>query len=164
MIFAYADPPYPGMAHRYPEKMEVDHAALIARLVADYPDGWALSTNSTALKMLLPLVPDDARIMPWVKTFTAFRPNVGVAYAWEPVIVRGGRKRSRKQPTLFDWVSAPVTHFSEHTVLGKKPDRFCFWLFSVLNAQRGDDLHDLFPGSGAVGRAWNAYMRQTRLA
>ena len=25
MRFAYADPPYPGMAHRYPENTEVDH-------------------------------------------------------------------------------------------------------------------------------------------
>lgn len=39
--FAYADPPYPGMANLYPERTEVDHPALIADLVARF-DGWAL--------------------------------------------------------------------------------------------------------------------------
>jgi hypothetical protein len=36
---------------------EVDHAALVARLVADYPDGWALSTSAAALPVVLPLCP-----------------------------------------------------------------------------------------------------------
>lgn len=47
--FAYADPPYPGKAHLYPECTEVDHVALIAGLVEGYPDGWALSTDSRSL-------------------------------------------------------------------------------------------------------------------
>jgi hypothetical protein len=38
MRFAY-DPPYPGKAGYYPEQAEVDHQALIERLVADLPDG-----------------------------------------------------------------------------------------------------------------------------
>jgi len=65
MIFAYADPPYPGMARLYPEKTEVDHGELFTRLCADYPDGWALSTASTTLRavLALPECPDDVRIM-----------------------------------------------------------------------------------------------------
>lgn len=46
MRFAYADPPYIGCAHLYPEKREIDHDELIARLLSDYPDGWALSASS----------------------------------------------------------------------------------------------------------------------
>ena len=42
---AYADPPYAGRAHYYPEREEVDRAGLIARLVSEFPDGWALSVN-----------------------------------------------------------------------------------------------------------------------
>lgn len=47
--FAYADPPYPGHTKRKlyandPQCAEVDHAELVARLVRDFPDGWALST------------------------------------------------------------------------------------------------------------------------
>lgn len=46
MVFAYADPPYPGKASLYPEKTEVDHASLLQLLTENYPDGWALSTSS----------------------------------------------------------------------------------------------------------------------
>ena len=66
MRFAYADPPYPGCAHIYlrenPSATEVDHAALLQRLVAEYPDGWALSCNPRDLLWLLPACPDDVRV------------------------------------------------------------------------------------------------------
>jgi hypothetical protein len=35
---------------------------------------------------------------------------------------------------------------------------------TVTNAQPGDDLDDLFPGSGAVSRAWDAYQVQSSIA
>ena len=105
MKFAYADPPYPGCAHLYPEKREVDHDALIRRLFYDYPDGWALSTNTPSLRELLNLCPPEVRVAAWVKPFAVFKPNVNPAYAWEPVIWMGGRKkRGREDPTVRDWV------------------------------------------------------------
>ncbi|MDP2662778.1 MAG: hypothetical protein Q8R28_18845 [Dehalococcoidia bacterium] len=161
MRFAYADPPYIGQAHRYPEKQEVDHAALIARLVAEYPDGWALSCSSPSLRIILPLCPDDVRVMAWVKPFAVYKPNVNPAYAWEPVIVRGGRKRTREMPTVRDWVEANITLHT--SVVGAKPHAFCRWLFEVLGAQLGDELCDLYPGSGAVTQAWEHYQRQLRM-
>lgn len=148
MKFAYADPPYPGCAHLYPEKQEVDHSQLIERLSDEYPDGWALSTSSPALKIVLPMCPDDVRVMAWVKPFAIFKPNVNPAYAWEPVIVRGGRKRTRKQKTTRDWVSCNIT--LRRGMVGAKPEGFCFWLFDTLNMQDGDTLDDIFPGSSAV--------------
>lgn len=160
MIFAYADPPYVGCANRYPEKEEVDHVGLIERLTRDYPDGWALSCSSPSLKLLLPLCPEDVRVMAWVKPFCAFKANVTLAYAWEPVLVRGGRKRSRKQPTVRDWVAANIT--LKRGMVGVKPHEFCVWLFAVLGLEADDELHDLYPGSGAVTRAWMDY-RQTLL-
>jgi hypothetical protein len=158
MRFAYADPPYPGCAHRYPEKTEVDHAELVARLCDEFPDGWALSTHSPGLRLVLPLCPDDVRVMAWVKPFAVFKPNVNPAYAWEPVIVRGGRKRGREIETARDWVSASIT--LQRGVVGAKPEAFCFWLFSVLNLHPGDELIDLFPGSGAVSRAWERWQHR----
>jgi hypothetical protein len=160
MIFAYADPPYPGQAKRHYDCAEIDHQELIDRLVSEYPDGWALSTSSTALKNVLNMCPDDVRIMSWVKPFCSFKPGVGVAYAWEPVIVRGGRPRTREQNTVRDWVSANIT--LQKGTHGAKPDAFCFWLFDVLNVQEGDELHDLFYGSGAVTRSWQLW--KSRLA
>ena len=90
-----------------------------------------------------------------------FKPNVGVAYAWEPVIVRGGRRRTREQLTVRDWVAQSIT--LRRGMVGAKPDAFCYWLFSVWNAGPGDELVDMFPGSGAVTAAWRVYFAQPAL-
>src|SRR5439155_14549757 len=106
MKMAYADPPYIGQAKRHYGCEEVDHAALIGRLVTEFKDGWALSCTSISLHQLLPMCPDCIRVMAWVKPWASFRPNVNPAYAWEPVLIFGGRKRGRALPTIRDWVSA----------------------------------------------------------
>ena len=159
MRFAYADPPYIGQAKRHyshdPNCAEVDHAKLVARLVAEYPDGWALSLSSPSLKQILALCPDDVRVMAWVKPFCAFKANVNPAYAWEPVIVYGGRKRTRQQETTRDWVSCNIT--LQKGLCGAKPKEFCYWLFDVLNVQPGDSLDDLFPGTEIVGQCFREY-------
>lgn len=167
MRFAYADPPYPGQAKKHyaahPDYAgEVDHGELVRRLCDEFPDGWALSTSSVALRDVLALCPPDVRVMAWVKPFASFKPNVNPAYAWEPVIVRGGRPRGREQITVRDWVSEPIT--LQRGLTGVKPDAFCFWLFMVLNTEPDDELDDLFPGSGAVTDAWNRWNAQGRLA
>lgn len=155
MRFAYADPPYIGQARKHYSREEVDHADLIARLVREYPDGWALSASSPSLREILPLCPPDVRVMAWVKPFCIFKPGVNPAYAWEPVIVHGGRKRGRDLPTVRDWVSVNIT--LKKGLSGAKPPVFCLWLFEVLGAQRGDHLDDLFPGTGIVTQTWNEW-------
>jgi hypothetical protein len=162
MRFAYADPPYIGLAHYYgKDAREVNHRLLIAHLVNDFPDGWALSCHSPSLKQILNLCPENIRVMAWVKPFASFKPGTNPAYAWEPVIVCGGRKKSRSEMTVRDWVSCNIT--LRRGLKGAKPDGFCFWLFDVLGAQPGDEIEDLFPGSGAVTRAWQAFIGQGRL-
>jgi len=42
-------------------------------------------------------------------------------------------------------------------VTGTKPAAFCAWIFALLGAAPGDTLDDLFPGSGAITRAWAAW-------
>ena len=158
MKFAYADPPYMGCAKKYPEKREVDHGELVQHLVTAYPDGWALSLHSPSLKFILPICPPDVRIMVWVKPFVSYKPNVGVAYAWEPVIVRGGRKRTRKQATVKDWISANIT--LRKGLVGAKPEIFAYWLYEVLNAQEGDTLNDLYPGTGVMNRCWERFIAE----
>lgn len=165
MKFAYADPPYLGCAvklygHLHPEAAVYDqvdgHKALIERLCDEYSDGWALSMTSGNLHDLLPICPKDCRVMAWVKPFASFKPGVGVAYAWEPVIVRGGRKRSREQDTVRDWCAVNIT--LKKGIAGAKPPQFVFWLLNVLNVMEGDEVSDLFPGSGSVQDAIDAYM------
>ena len=166
MIIAYADPPYIGQAHFYKDHPdyagEVDHVELIERLVGEFPDGWALSCSSPSLRMLLPLCPPDVRVGAWVKPFHAYKRNVRPAYAWEPLLFRGGRNRNHPPPpkggvatTPKDFVSANIT--LERGLVGVKPDPFCYWMFDLLGLRAGDELVDLFPGSGAVMRAWECW-------
>lgn len=156
MRLAYADPPYPGQAVKHyshdPRCAEVDHAALIASL-AEY-DGWALSSGAdlAAMQMVVPLLPAGTRVCAWVKPFASFKPNVTLAYAWEPIYLMPARKRARDLPTVRDWVSANIT--LRRGLSGVKPPPVCFWLFEAMGAEPGDDFIDLFPGSGAVSEAW----------
>ena len=175
MRFAYADPPYIGQARKHYRKHpdyagEVDHEALIARLVAEYPDGWALSLSCKSLRQILAMCPADVRVMAWVKPLTPLLPGIRVQYGWEPVIVRGGRqpRPAKGAPMLRDWVSASPDGWAfrpkpEGHVIGRKPEAFCRWLFAVLGLESGDEFVDLFPGSGAVGRAWDAWRAQAPL-
>lgn len=161
MRFAYADPPYLGQARKHygPEAREVNHPLLVAHL-AEF-DGWALSLSTPSLRTILPLVPDEARVCAWVKPFAAFKKNVTQAYAWEPVIVMPLRRRSVEDPTVRDWVSASIT--LQRGVSGAKPEAFCRWLFEFAGLTAADELIDLFPGSGAVSRAWDSWRSQLRV-
>ncbi len=38
-----------------------------------------------------------------------------------------------------------------------KPPQFAVWMFRQLGARGGDELVDLYPGSGAIGVAWRRY-------
>lgn len=187
LTFAYADPPYLGCCglydhfHRdlngvfgYDGRCWDDpdtHRQLIDRLTVDYPDGWALSLSSPSLRTILPMCPEDVRVSAWCKSFSAFKKGVRPAYAWEPVIWRGGRnptngykhappEKGGKQntPKDFHWIDgfepsallAPITLKKGFT--GAKPESFCEWVIALLNVQPGDTLDDLFPGTGVMGR------------
>lgn len=159
MKIGYADPPYPGCAHLYKDHPdyggEVDHRALIERLCSDF-DGWVLHSSSTAMREIVPLLPDGVRVMAWVKGFAAFKRNVPVAYAWEPVYVKTARKPVvSKRLTLRDWIECPIT--MRRGLTGAKPEKVCHWAFEVVAARPDDELIDLFPGTGAVSKAWRSW-------
>jgi hypothetical protein len=158
---AYADPPYPGNARLYRGHRdyagEVDHGQLLARL-AGY-DGWALSTSAAALPAVLALCPPGVRVAAW------HRGARGAGWeplsAWEPVIYSPARPvdpaalDEPRTDSLVCGVSALTT--LPGRVIGAKPATFCRWLFRLIGAAPGDTLDDLFPGSGAVTRAWAAF-------
>jgi hypothetical protein len=159
MTFAYADPPYPGKAFYYPEKSEVCHASLLERLTTNYPDGWALSTSSRDLRDVLLLCPSDVRVCGWFKGARATRSSRPLT-SWEPLIVRSGRRqRTDVVCDVADGLIATGRHHSfPSAMIGMKPPAFAEWMFKQLGACRGDTLHDLFPGSGAIGVAWIRYV------
>lgn len=134
MRFAYADPPYLGQGQRrYGEHHDEahlwdrpsTHLAMVETLINDYPDGFAISLHEPSLQDYLGWVPRDRRrICVWFKTFAAFKPNVRVAYTWEPLIVVGGRRRSADGAEVCtDVLREPIT--MQRGLPGAKPERFC---------------------------------------
>jgi hypothetical protein len=129
-----------------------------AKLVSDFPDGWAMSCSSPSLRELLPACPADVRIGAWVKPFHAYKKGVRPAYAWEPVVYRGGRNRNHPPPpkggvatTPKDFVSANIT--LKKGLVGAKPLEFCQWVLDLLGYREGDELVDMFPGTNAMAKA-----------
>jgi len=152
MRFAHADPPYHGMGasmYGYPEwDNEERHLALVTQLVAEFPDGWALSCNPRDLRWLLPACPEDIRVCAWVKDYHQIRPT-SVQHAWEAVLFSGGRK-AKRVPMVRDWLRAPATRM--RGTPGAKPTAFCRWVTGLLGYDpTQDELVDLFPGSGIMG-------------
>lgn len=172
MIVAYADPPYLGLCSYYDHDHGADgrcwndvetHAALVARLCDDYPDGWALSCHAPALRAILPLCPGDVRVGAWVKPFVSFKPGINPVYAWEPLLWRGGRrtaKEARSERFVRDWVAAASA--IQKGLVGAKPEEFAFWLFRLLNLSPDDTFVDLFPGSGGITVAWKRWRELER--
>lgn len=162
--FAYADPPYIGQAKLYKAHAdyggEVDHAEL-ARRLGTY-DGFVLHTSSPTLYEVETHLHDagitDYRVMQWVKSFAAFKRNVSVAYAYEPVIVRPLRKPVVKKGlglVYRDWIAESIT--LKKGLTGVKPEKVCRWAFEMAGAEPQDTLDDMFPGTWAVTRAWETW-------
>jgi hypothetical protein len=108
------------------------------------------------------MCPEDVRVAAWVKPFHVFKKGVRPAYAWEPVIWRGGRnpqwgtkhpppEKGGKATTPKDFLICNIT--LKKGLTGAKPEPFVWWLCDLQNYQAGEDeLHDLFPGTGVVTR------------
>ncbi len=162
MKFAYADPPYEGMATRYSREArargaaasEVDHPALVTQLRDEFPDGWALSMKTNSLRRLLPLCPDGVRVLAWVKPFVPAYKGIRPVYAWEPVVLFGGRAKTRELLVQDSFYLSPrqgIRPRQTAGVLGAKPEAFCRWVLNALGYDADlDTIVDLFPGSGVM--------------
>ena len=160
MRFAYADPPYLGCCNLYGHRHEEpwgcwDDAETHGRLLHyldDTFDGWAYSATSVSLPAVLQwTLMDGARIASWVKPFAAFKANVRIAYTWEPVIFKPGRDSSKDgAPVGRDHLSEPIT--MRKGLTGAKTERFCRWIADLLGYVEGDEMVDIFPGTGIMGR------------
>ncbi len=171
MKICYADPPYIGCAHLYKDHPdyagEVDHQELATMLLMY--DGWILHASSPTQYEVETYLREaghtDYRVMPWVKPFAAFKRNVPVAYAWEPVFVKPVRKPVVKKGMGFtyrDWLDESIT--LKKGLTGVKPERLCHWLFEVSGCTPSDDLVDLYPGTDAVTDAWKTWKYRWEMA
>lgn len=159
--FAYADPPYVGCSGYYdhPDAAQwddpVEHVALMQELDADY-DGWALSCHVPSLADLAICAPAGTRIAAWVKPFASYKPSQRVAYTWEPVLWHRTAPRRDGDPVGRDHLSCPIA--LRRGLVGAKPEAFARWLTVLLGWQPGDELIDLFPGTGVIGRTVDRMM------
>jgi hypothetical protein len=172
MKLAYADPPYLGCGKLYaahhPDALDWDttarHDELMEELIGGY-DGFVVHLSATAdsFSCYSPWVGQSgARWCSWVKGFAAFKKNVSVAYAWEPVIIKPARKPVvSKRLVMRDWIQESIT--LRKGLTGAKPEAVCHWAFELMGAHPDDELHDLFPGTGAVTKAWETWRKKFTL-
>lgn len=163
----YADPPYLGCGKLYAANHvdaldwddPTEHEELVKTLEANF-DGWVLHLSATPKSIALygRLVEHTgARWCSWRKGFAAFKKNVSVAYAWEPVLVKAARKPVvSKRLVMRDWIDTDTQRSItlKRGLTGAKPEAVCHWAFELLGARPEDEFVDLFPGTGAVSRAW----------
>ena len=97
-----------------------------------------------------------------MKGFAAFKPNVPVAFAWEPVIIKPARKPIVSGRMVSrDWIECSIT--LRRGLTGAKPEAVCYWAFELVGARPEDDLDDMFPGTGAVAGAWEDWRSQPNM-
>lgn len=162
----YADPPYAGCRFEYAKKNNSrqwgrDSRAdfmreLISRMESlRAEDGvCAVSMASPELR-LLPLFPSKARVLPWVKPFAVFRPNVWPSFSWEPIVAWGkfpGRAEQLASKTPHDWLmlSPRVPKKTNHET--PKPEGFAEWVLNVTLGPRRGSVLELFSGTCPVAR------------
>lgn len=158
MRFAYADPPYLGCCGLYDHRHEDPwgcwdlvrtHQQLIDYLFHGFPEGWVLSASSSSLRTLLPYCPEETIPCVWTKGWCSWKPGAHPKRAWEPVLLFRGRKPGRLTGTR-DWFQCNIT--TAQSVKGAKPAPFCRWVLDLLGYQDGDEVVDMFPGTGVMGR------------
>lgn len=182
MRFAYADPVYLGRGEYYrahhPEAVAWNdpetHRALIGRLQAEFPDGWVMSLSERSLRTILPMCPPEARTGAWMTDRPRFAgKGVAIRKHFEPVIFMGGRPYSETGNRAADFIVTAQQRLpagqpryamvkqdirAGRTFVGTKPAAFAMWIFDLLGLAADDEFVDLFPGSGAVGEAYQTWL------
>ncbi len=127
----------------------------------EFPDGWALSTSAAALQQVLALCPPGVRVCSWQRAVRPTKSKRPIS-AWEPLIASGGRELATDGPQVVRDALAYGGRYRRFpgALIGMKPPQCAAWLFAQLGARPGDQLEDLFPGSGAIGEAWRRYTSQ----
>lgn len=169
-----ADPPYLGRAKRWygaggcghgggigqadnhPEADKWDnpetHKNLVHELNANF-DGWAIAMSVHSLSTYLEIVETDSRngyrVCVWHKP-SAIQSGSRISNHWEPVLIKVPQDRkgwkSNAQRTKDVMSANPL----RSNFMGAKPPEWTRWVLDLLGFQEGDEVTDLFHGSGAV--------------
>jgi hypothetical protein len=130
------------------------HRRLLVDLLNQY-DGFAIATSPDGIAAYGPL-PAELRIMAWVKPNAA--PGAHrLRSLWEAVLLYppAGRRSNRNGAGMVpDVLTCALT--SARDFIGGKPHAWTRWVLDALSYREGDEVSDLFPGSGAVTAVLNA--------
>lgn len=180
MKLAIADPPYLGRAVRWygpngcgdgygkgqadnhPEAYLWDkpetHVQLVHDLEANY-DGWAIAMSVHSLSTYLGAVETDSRngirVCVWHKP-SAIQSGSRISNNWEPVLVKVPRTRKGWKSGATRTKDVMSANPLRQGFVGSKPYEWTQWVLDLLGYQQGDDVTDLFNGSGAVAEALEA--------
>jgi hypothetical protein len=58
---------------------------------------------------------------------------------------------------IQSWSNLSASITLRKGLTGAKPREFCYWLFDFMGVKPGDELVDLFPGTGIVSRCFEEY-------
>lgn len=174
MKLCIADPPYLGRAVRWygaggcgdgygkgqadnhPEAHIWDdpktHQMLVHDLEEQY-DGWAIAMSVHSLSTYLQIIETDSRngirVCVWHKP-SAVQSGSRISNNWEPVLIRVPTSRKgwasgRQRTTDVATINPP-----RHGFVGAKPVEWTHWILDLLGYEDGDEVVDLFHGSGNV--------------
>jgi hypothetical protein len=176
MKLCIADPPYLGRARRWygpggcgdgggrnqadnhPEAHLWDkpetHQNLVKQLEDNY-DGWAIAMSVHSLSTYLDVIETDSRngirVCVWNKP-SAITSGNRITNHWEPVIVRVPKDRRGWQDgeRMKDVLTClpPRVNFR-----GAKPLEWTRWVLDLMGYRDGDEVFDMFHGSGSVTKA-----------
>ena len=180
MRLAIADPPYLGRADtwygnnhnlgtgcypadKHPKAHIWDNPQThidLARNLNDNYDGFAIACTPHSLSTYLSVLETGSstgiRVMAWIKP-NAMPGGNRLTLSWESVIIKmiADRKGRNKGKHMRDYHIAPAPR---KNFTGSKPESWTHWLLDAIGYQKGDEVIDLFKGSGSVDTAINTYV------
>jgi hypothetical protein len=149
-----------GQADNHPEAYLWDkpetHRQLVKDLEKDY-DGWAIAMSVHSLSTYLSEIETDSRngirVCVWHK-LSSFPSGNRITNHWEPVLIKvpASRKGWSSGERMSDVMSCTP---ARRGFVGSKPNEWTRWVLDLMGFQEGDEVTDLFYGSGNVSAEIN---------
>ena len=148
-----------GQADNHPDAYLWDlpetHIQLTKDLERKY-DGWAIAMSVHSLSTYLSEITTDSRngirVCVWHKPSAVTSGN-RITNNWEPVLVKVPANRKGMSSGGRKMSDVCIANPDKNNFIGSKPLIWTHWVLDLLGYREGDEVDDLFHGSGAVKNA-----------